>query len=389
MSYNNQSLPAVLMRGGTSKGLFFQAKDLPQDVADRDRVLLSAIGSPDPYGKQIDGLGAATSSTSKVVIIRPSQRDDCDIDYLFGHVAIEQAVIDYSGNCGNLSSAVGVFAVEQGLVVPTEPTTIVRVWQANLDKAIRIHVPSDKQAVITSGDYAIAGVPGTGAAIRVEFMDPGDGPGGSALPTGKAQDELAIDGVGLIPVSLMNAGNPTVIVQPDQLGLTGTELPDQINRNIDLLQRVEAIRCAASVAMKLCPDISAARKQPGTPKLAWVCPPETYTATDGTDIPAGQIDICTRIFSMGRLHHAFTGTGAIALAVASAIPGTLVAECPRNKRLTKSLRIGHSAGTMDAEASMYGTNQFGRPKSASILRTARTLMSGHVHLPMPITDLNK
>ena len=389
MSNKDQRIAAVLMRGGTSKGLFFHAKDLPGDSYDRDRILLSAIGSPDPYGKQIDGLGAATSSTSKVAVIRPSQRDTADIDYLFGHVAIEQGVIDYSGNCGNLSSAVGVFAVEQGLVAPTEPITRVRVWQANLDKAMRIHVPSDGKRAITPGDYEIAGVPGTGAAIRVEFLDPGDGPGGNALPTGNAQDELSIEGMGLVSVSLINAGNPTVIVQPEFLGLTGTELPERINSNLDLLERVEAIRCAASVAMNLCPDLFAAREQAGTPKLACVCAPRPYRATDGTGIRAGQIDVCARIFSMGRLHHAFTGTGAIALAVAAAIPGTLVAECLLKDVPTQTLRIGHSAGVMDAQALMYGDNELGRPRSASILRTARTLMSGHVHLPLPIPGLNK
>ncbi len=380
MSHTKQSLPAVLMRGGTSKGLFFQAADLPEDSAVRDRLLLSIMGSPDPYGKQIDGLGAATSSTSKIVIIRPSQRDDSDIDYLFGHVAIEQAVIDYSGNCGNLSSAVGVFAIEQGLVAATDPVTKVRVWQANLAKRLHIHVPSNSHGAITQGDYTIAGVPGSGAAIKVEFLDPGNGSNGSALPTGYPLDQLTIEGLGTIPVSLISAGNPSIFIEPGVLGLAGSELPETINNKFGLLEKVESIRCAGSVAMNLTPDIAVARRQPGTPKIAWVCPPKSYSATNGTVIQADQIDLCARIFSMGRLHHAYTGTGAIALAVAAATPGTLVAECLHPNRDGRPLRIGHSAGIMDAEASMYDGLPIGRPSSASIRRTARILMSGEAYI---------
>lgn len=368
------------MRGGTSKGVFFHAHDLPEDPAVRDRLLLSVMGSPDPYAKQIDGLGGATSSTSKIVIIRPSQRADSDIDYLFGHVAVERAVIDYSGNCGNLSSAVGVFAIEQGLVKAADPVTTVRVWQANLAKRLRIHVPSNNQGVISHGDYAIAGVPGSGAPISVEFLNPGDGSDGSALPTGDPLNRLTIDVVGTIPVSLVNAGNPCVFIEPEVLGLAGVELPEAINAEPGLLEKVESIRCAASVAMKLTRDVAEARRRPGTPKVAWVCPQQSYSATDGTLIQAEQIDLCARIFSMGRLHHAYTGTGAIALAVAAAIPGTLVTRClPENWR-SRTLRIGHSAGIMDAEASIYQGKPIGRPSSASIRRTARSLMSGIVFI---------
>jgi len=319
MNHTDLLIPATIMRGGSSKGLFFLDRDLPVDSSTRERIYLNAMGSPDPYGKQIDGLGGGTSSTSKVAVISASTREGYDVDYLFAHVAIDQAMVDYSGNCGNLSSAVGVFAIENDLVVPRTPITQVHVWQVNTKQHMVIHVPYDDAKVISAGDYVVAGVAGSGAAIKVEFLQHDSGNGPLILPTGNASENLHVPGVGEIRVTLLNSGNPTVFVGPESIGMIGTELPDTINSDREILAKVEKIRCAASVAMGLTLSIEEAGQRPGTPKLACVSRPIAFTSTQGVSIGTEAMDVCARIFSMGRLHHAFTGTGAIAVAVAAAI----------------------------------------------------------------------
>ena len=378
-------LPACWMRGGTSKGLFISRDALPPPGPQRDRLLLAAIGSPDPYGRQIDGLGGASSSTSKVVIIGPSARSDCDVDYLFGHVAIDRPLIDWSGNCGNLTGAAGVFAIEQRLVKPaTGGTTEVRLWQENLGQRISVLVPTDAQGgVITRGDCRIAGVPGSGAPLRLIFHHPGGGDRGTVLPTGRERDILPVPGLGDIDCTLLHAGNATVFVSPVTLGLEGHELPAVIDSREELLQRVEAIRRAAAVAMGLAGTAEEAATRPGVPKLAWVCPPRDYRTSQGEAQAADTMDLCARIFSLGRLHHAFTGTGAIATAVAAAIPGTLVQECLRGQGGDGTIRIGHTAGVMEVQARVEREAGRWMARSAGITRTARTLMRGEVLVNIP------
>ena len=347
------------MRGGTSKGLFFNRKDLPEDDVLRDKLLLRAIGSPDPYGKQMDGLGGATSSTSKIVIISESDRPDCDVNYCFGHVSVTKPVIDYSGNCGNLSSAVGVYAIEQGLAENiTSPITQVRVWQENLGQQIIVHVPVDEQGnVISAGDTKIAGVTGSGAPVIIDFMNPGGGQNGCVLPTGKTRQTLKVPDYGDFEVSLVYAGNATVFLHAESLGLNGTELPTEIDQDQALLNKVEAIRCQAAVQMGLAESIEEASARPSTPKLAFVSKAQTYINTQQAEVAENEIDLCARIFSMGKLHHAFTGTGAIAIAVAANIPDTIVSDCLQTPmKENKTLRIGHSPGTLETSASVTHNN---------------------------------
>ena len=378
-----KTFPAVWMRGGTSKGLFINPAHLPKNQVERDNLLLAAIGSPDPYGKQIDGLGGATSSTSKIVLIAPSVKYDFDIDYTFGHVAIDQPVIDYSGNCGNLSAAVGVYAVEHGLVkISPRGVTKVRVWQTNLSQKMVIHVTtSPGGCVIHSGTHKMAGIPRSGAPIKVEFVQPG-GKDGSVLPTGQTTDVLNLENGEQITASLINAGNATVFVTAESLGLQGTELPDEINQNPTLLIKVEQIRRAGAVMMGLANSIDQARVQPATPKLAFIAKAQPSITTDSASLGVTEIDLCARIFSMGKLHHAYTGTGAIATAVAAAIPGTLVAGImDKPYECNTDLRIGHSAGLMECNASVENLKGNWIARNASYLRTARTLMRGEVVIP--------
>jgi len=382
---NKRAIPACWMRGGTSKGLFFNRNDLPADDILRDKILLSAIGSPDPYGKQMDGLGGATSSTRKIVMISKSDKPDCDVNYLFGHVSITKSVIDFSGNCGNLSSAVGVYAIEQGLVNDlTSPITQVRVWQENLGQLLIVHVPVDGQGhVITSGETRIAGVTGSGAPIIVDFMNPGGGENGGVLPTGQTNEILKVSGHGDFEVSLVYAGNATVFLHASSLGLTGTELPIEIDNNQSLLDKVEAIRCQAAVQMGLAKSISEAIIRPSIPKLAFVSKAQSYLDTQQSEVVANEIDLCARIFSMGKLHHAFTGTGAIATAVAANIPETIVANCLKTQmKKNQALHIGHSAGSLETSASVKQISRQWIAEKASLTRTARTLMQGEIFLPV-------
>lgn len=376
------SLPAVWMRGGTSKGLFVHQSDLPADPAQRDRLLLAAIGSPDPFGGQIDGMGCATSSTSKVVVIGRLPGDSHDISYLFGHVDIRRPLIDWSGSCGNLSAAVGLFAVEQGLVEPAEPAASVRVWQANLGRPMVVRVPTLDGRARADGDFTVAGVPRAGARIDVDLLDPGGGPDGEALPTGNPVDRLVVPGFGELAVSLVNAGNPTLFVRAQDLGLNGAELADQVESNVELMRNLEAIRCSGAVAMGLEQDPRRVhRERPATPKIAFVAPPRDAPTRDGGIVAAGDADLVARILSMGRLHHAFTGTGSVAAAVAAAIPGTLV-QCCLTAPLPSDrlLRLSHPAGVLEVGAEVVQRDGKWIPLRATLPRTARTLMQGRVFI---------
>ncbi|MBK6336763.1 MAG: 2-methylaconitate cis-trans isomerase PrpF [Betaproteobacteria bacterium] len=379
-------IPAVYMRGGTSKGVFFVAQDLPADPVARDRILLRVIGSPDPYGQHIDGLGGATSSTSKVVILSRSRRPGFDVDYLFGAVAVREAVIDWSGNCGNLSSAVGPFAICAGLVpAPPEGLATVRIWQANIGKPIIARVPMRGGEVVEDGDFELDGVAFSGAEIALEFVDPGADGGEAArsglFPTGHRLDRLAIPGVGQVEATLIDAGNPTIFIDAEGMGLRGTELQSDVNGNQNILARAEAIRAHGAVAMKLVATPGeATRTRPHTPKLALVAPPTDYVAANGTTIRADTVDLLARIFSMGALHHAMTGTGAVAIAAAAAIPGTVVSRVAATDSEGK-LRFGHPSGTLTVGAQAVEANGAWTIEKVRMSRSARRLMEGWVRVP--------
>ena len=383
---NQLRIPAVYMRGGTSKGVFFLEHDLPADPAERERVLLRVIGSPDRYGKQIDGMGGATSSTSKVVILAKSARYDCDVDYLFGQVAIDAPFIDWSGNCGNLSAAVGPFAIGAGLVAaPRDGTATVRIWQANVGKKIVAHVPMHDGEVVELGDFELDGVTFPAAEVRLEFLDPaaddGESEGGSMFPTGRRIDSLVVPSVGTIEATLINAGNPTIFVDAAALGLNGTELQRDVNSNAGLLARAEAVRALATVAMGLAASTDeATTKRPHTPKLAFVAKPHAYAASDGKRVAADDIDLLARIFSMGLLHHAMTGTGAVAIAAAAAIPGTVVSRiAPAGA--DGRVRFGHPSGVLAVGAEAAEIDGQWTVKKVLMSRSARRLMEGFVRVP--------
>ena len=368
------------MRGGTSKGVFLRPEDLPADAAARERILLRIIGSPDPYGKQIDGMGAATSSTSKVVLISKSSRPDCDVDYLFGQVRIDAPVIEWSGNCGNLTTAVGPFAISEGIVsAPSDGVATVRIWQVNIGKRILAHVPMRGGQVVEEGDFELDGVSFPAAEVKLDFVDPGADAGGM-FPTGSLIDFLEVEGK-KIEATLINAGNPTVFIAASSLGLKGTELQGDINGNSGLLARAEAIRANGAVAMGLAATAAeATAKRAHTPKLCFVAPSAAYTSSSGKKVSADSIDMLARIFSMGVLHHAMTGTGGVAIAVAAAIPGTLVHRlAPAGAK--GGIRFGHPSGTLGvgAEATQEGGQWIVR--KASMSRSARRLMEGWVRVP--------
>lgn len=385
-------IPAVFMRGGTSKGVFFLADDLPLDPQERDALLLRVIGSPDPYGVQIDGMGGGSSSTSKVVILSRSERSDHDVDYLFGAVDIGRPVIDWSGNCGNLSAAVGPFAIAQGLVsARPEGLASVRIWQANIGKTIVAHVPMRGGAVLESGEFMLDGVAFPSAEVQLEFMDPGggeesgaaDGAQDALFPTGRVCDWLEIPGVGRVRATLVNAGNPAVFVDASALGLLGTELREEVNARADLLERAEAIRAHAAVAMGLAesPE-SATRLRPATPKLAYFARPRDYTAADGRPVSRDDVHLLARIFSMGRLHHAMTGTGAIGIAAAAAVSGTVVQRLLAPGVASGSeIVFGHPSGKTRVGAEATLENGTWRIARVALSRSARVLMEGVVRLP--------
>jgi probable AcnD-accessory protein PrpF len=376
------------MRGGTSKGVFFRAEDLPADRAARDRVLLRAIGSPDPYGKQIDGMGAATSSTSKVVILSPSRRPGYDVDYLFGQVAIDRALIDWSGNCGNLTAAVGPFAISQGwAAAPRDGLATVNIWQANIGKRIVASVPVRAGEVVEEGDFVLDGVAFPAAEIRIEFVDPGGGgedgaEAGAMFPTGRIVDTLEVPGVGRVQATLITAGNPTVFVDAAAAGLRGDELQAAVNGDAALLARGEAIRAHGALAMRLVSSVAeASESRLHTPKIAFVSAPRAYQASSGKAIAASDIDITLRMLSMGQLHHAITGTGAVAMAVACAIPGTVPQRILAAGADPLATRIGHPSGTLTVGAAVAKDGEGWTVERAVMSRSARRLMEGWVRVP--------
>jgi 2-methylaconitate isomerase len=373
-------IPAVYMRGGACKGVFFRADVLPSEPAARDRILLRLTGSPDPYGKQIDGMGAATSSTSKVVIVSRSTRKDCDVEYLSGQVPIDLPAIDWSGNCGHLTAAVGPFAIHEGLVqAPENGIAEVRMWQANIGKRIIAYVPIRDGKVVEGGDFLLDGVSFPAAEIRIDFIDPA---GGSMFPTGNMVDLLDVPGAGKVEATLINAGNPTVFIDAATLALTGTELQQAVNADTALLERCEAIRAYGAVRMGLASSAAeATEKRPHTPKLSFVSPAQDYVAASGRPVKSDAIDLTARILSMGLLHHAYTGTGAVALAVAAVIPGTLVNKITRNRPDPAAVRIGHTSGVMSVGAEAVKENDAWLVTRASMSLSARRLMEGWVLVP--------
>lgn len=382
-------VPAVVMRGGTSRAVFFHRKDLPDDPALRDRVILSIFGGGDPYGRQIDGLGGAVSTTSKAAIIALPSVPDADVDYTFGQVSVTTPLVDYGGNCGNISSAVGPFAIEEGLVAAAGPVTIVRIWQTNTRKRIIAHIPTAGGAPQVEGDFAIDGVPGGGAMIRLEFLEPGGSMTGRLLPTGNATDTLEVAGVGRLTVSLVDAANPVVFVRPADLGLSGLEMPDRIDGDPALLARIEAVRAAAGVRMGLARTTEeATSRSPGVPKLAFVVSPASYTSTKGSAVAADRIDLVGRIMSMGRLHRSYALTGAICTSVAAQVEGTLPHQAARpGPARERTVRVGHPAGAIDVGAVVERRGGEWFVEKVVTRRTARRLMEGLALVPASVWPL--
>ncbi len=380
-------IPAVYYRGGTSKGVFFKRTDLPeaaqQPGAARDNILLRVLGSPDPYGKQIDGLGNASSSTSKAVILDKSSQPDHDVDYLFGQVSIDKPFVDWSGNCGNLTAAVGAFAISQGLVdkakIPQNGICTVRIWQKNISKTIVAHIPVSNGEVQETGDFELDGVTFPAAEVQIEFLDPADGEG-DMFPTGNVVDEFEVPGVGKLQATFINSGIPTIFVRADAIGYRGTELQDDINNDTAALEKLEKIRAYGAVRMGLIKDIAEAATRQHTPKVAWVAPPQDYTSSSGKAIGTADIDLLVRAMSMGKLHHAMMGTASVAIATAAAIPGTLVNEAAGGGERSE-VRFGHPSGTLRVGAAAKQENGKWTATKASMGRSARVIMEGWVRVP--------
>ncbi|NWC09170.1 2-methylaconitate cis-trans isomerase PrpF [Pseudomonas agarici] len=384
-------IPATYMRGGTSKGVFFNLDDLPEAAqlpgAARDALLLRVIGSPDPYEKQIDGMGGATSSTSKAVILSRSLTTDHDVDYVFGQVSIDQPFIDWSGNCGNLSAAVGSFAIHAGLVeagrIPRNGVAVVRIWQVNIGKTIIAHVPITEGEVQETGDFELHGVTFPAAQVQLEFMDPAaeeEGAGGSMFPTGNLVDDLDVPGVGTFKATLINAGIPTIFLNAADIGYTGSELQGDINGDPKALAMFETIRAYGALRMGLIAHIDEAAQRQHTPKVAFVAPPASYTASSGKPVAAGELDLLVRALSMGKLHHAMMGTAAVAIGTAAAIPGTLV-NLAAGGGERSSVRFGHPSGALRVGAEAILADGEWRVVKAIMSRSARVLMEGWVRVP--------
>lgn len=380
-------IPATYIRGGTSKGVFFKLEDLPESAQTpgnvRDALLLRVIGSPDPYGKQTDGMGGATSSTSKTVILSKSSQPDHDVDYLFGQVSIDKPFVDWSGNCGNLTAAVGSFAISNGLVdaslVPDNGVAIVRIWQANIQKTIIANVPMTDGEVQETGDFELDGVTFPAAEVQVEFIDPADSEG-SMFPTGNLVDDLEVPGVGTFKATMINAGIPTIFLNAEDIGYTGTELQEAINGDEKALAMFETIRAHGALRMGLINTIEEAASRQHTPKVAFVAKPAEYIASSGKQIAASDIDLNVRALSMGKLHHAMMGTAAVAIATAAVIPGTLV-NLAAGGGERQSVRFGHPSGTLrvGAEANQNGNDW--AVNKVVMSRSARVLMEGWVRVP--------
>ncbi|MDO6578850.1 2-methylaconitate cis-trans isomerase PrpF [Alteromonas stellipolaris] len=380
-------VPATYMRGGTSKGVFFNVSDLPEAAQQpgpaRDALLLRVIGSPDPYGKQTDGMGGATSSTSKTVLISKSEHDGYDVDYLFGQVSIDKPFVDWSGNCGNLTAAVGAFAINNGLVdaskIPDNGVAVVDIWQANISKAIIAKVPITNGEVQETGDFELDGVTFPAAEVEVAFVDPADGEG-AIFPTGRLVDTLEVPDVGSFSATMINAGIPTIFINAEDIGYTGTELQDDINSDDAALAKFEAIRAYGAVKMGLINDIGEAVTRQHTPKVAMVAPPKGYKASSGKDILGNDIDVLVRAMSMGKLHHAMMGTAAVAIAAAAAIPGTLV-NIAAGGTDREAVVFGHPSGTLRVGAKASFENDKWNIEQAVMSRSARILMEGWVRVP--------
>lgn len=380
-------IPATYMRGGTSKGVFLSLNDLPEACQvpgpARDAMLLRIIGSPDPYGQQIDGMGGATSSTSKTVILAKSEQGDHDVDYLFGQVAINKAFVDWSGNCGNLTAAVGAFAISKGLVdvdrIPENGICVVRIWQKNISKTIIAHVPITNGEVQETGDFELDGVTFPAAEVVVEFMDPADGEG-SMFPTGNLVDDLEVPGIGTFKATMINAGIPTIFVNAADIGYKGTELQKDINSDADALARFETMRAYGAVKMGLISNISEAVARQHTPKIAFVAPATAYDSSSGKAISVSDIDVCVRALSMGKLHHAMMGTASVAIATAAAVPGTLVNLAAGGEE-RDSVTFGHPSGTLRVGAAAEQVNGEWTAKKAVMSRSARVIMEGWARIP--------
>ena len=382
-------IPAIYLRGGTSKGTFFRLQDLPASTqvpgAARDRLFQRVVGSPDPYAAHIDGMGGATSSTSKCVILSTSTRPDHDVDYLYGQVSIDKAFVDWSGNCGNLSAAVGPCAIAMGLVdavrIPQDGVAVIRIWQANIQKTIIAHVPITAGQVQETGDFELDGVTFPAAEIAVEFMDPAEeGDGGAMFPTGNLVDDLVVPGIGTFKATMINAGIPTVFVNAADIGYTGKELREAINTDPAALARFEAMRVAGALRMGLIKDPAEAATRQHTPKIAFVAPPQDYQASSGKTVTAKDVDLLVRALSMGKLHHAMMGTAAVAIGTAAAVPGTLVNLAAGGGDRT-SVRFGHPSGTLRVGAEAAQVNGEWQVKKAIMSRSARILMEGWVRVP--------
>jgi probable AcnD-accessory protein PrpF len=381
------SVPACYMRGGTSKGVFFRLEDLPKAAQvpgeTRDKLLLRVIGSPDPYAKQTDGMGGATSSTSKVVILSKSDQLEHDVDYLFGQVSIDKPFVDWSGNCGNLSAAVGAFAIRSGLVSDNRLVqngyVTVRIWQANIKKTIIAHIPMQDGQVQEIGDFELDGVTFPAAEVQLEFLEPADGEG-AMFPTGNLIDQLTVPEIGAFNVTYINAGIPTIFINAKDLGYTGTELQDSINNDEDALNRFEKIRAHGALAMGLINDLEQAKQRQHTPKIAFIAPPQPYRSSSNKSVEIEDIDLLVRALSMGKLHHAMMGTAAVAIGAAAAIPGTLVNIAaggkPRN-----FVRFGHPSGTLKVGAQALLKDGEWTVTKAIMSRSARLLMEGNVFIP--------
>ena len=383
-------IPATYMRGGTSKGIFFKLDDLPAAAqtpgAARDKILLRVIGSPDPYGKQIDGLGNASSSTSKAVILSKSAEPDHDVDYLFGQVSIDKPFVDWSGNCGNLTAAVGAFAISNGLVdaarIPSDGLCTVRIWQANIRKTIIAHVQITGGQVQETGDFELDGVTFPAAEVQIEFLDPADDgeEGGAMFPTGNLVDELEVPGIGTFPVTLINAGIPTIFLNAADIGYQGTELQEHINNDEQALAKFETIRAYGALKMGLIADISEAAARQHTPKVAFVAAPQDYVSSSGKPVAAADVDLLVRALSMGKLHHAMMGTAAVAIGTAAAIPGTLV-NLAAGGGAREAVRFGHPSGTLRVGAQAKLENGEWKVTKAIMSRSARVIMEGFVRVP--------
>lgn len=383
-------IPAVYMRGGTSKGVFFRLQDLPEAAqvpgAARDNFLLRVIGSPDPYAKHIDGMGGATSSTSKTVIVAKSTRPGHDVDYLFGQVSIDKPFVDWSGNCGNLSAAIGPYAISNGFIdparIPQDGVVTVRVWQANINKTIVAHVPITNGQVQETGDFELDGVTFPAAEVRIEFMDPAaeEEGGGAMFPTGNLVDDLEVPGVGTLKATMINAGIPTIFVNAADIGYTGTELQDAINSDPKALAMFELIRAYGAMRMGLIAHLEEAARRQHTPKIAFVAPPAGYVASSGKQVAAGDVDLLVRALSMGKLHHAMMGTAAVSIGTAAAIPGTLVS-LAAGGRAHEAVRFGHPSGTLRVGAEARQVDGDWVVTKAEMSRSARVLMEGWIRVP--------